>query len=95
VNSPNPFSRNTSLSFSVPGGTGSGGAAASATVRLTIYDVSGRVVRKLVQTSFPVGSYTVSWDGRDEGGSRVASGIYFARVSAGAQAVTRKMLLVR
>lgn len=101
ANAPNPFSRSTSLTFTVPNGSGAvgrGGGAASAatgTVRLTIYDVSGRVVRRLVQKSLPGGSYTVSWDGRDESGVRVASGIYFARVSAGAQAVTRKMLLVR
>ena len=101
ASAPNPFSSSTSLFFSLPGAraaAGAGGAAvstASVTVRVTIYDVSGRVVRRFIRSALPGGSDTVSWDGRDEGGKRVASGIYFARVSSGAEAVTRKMLLVR
>jgi hypothetical protein len=85
-NAPNPFSSSTALTFTMP---------ADAQVRVTIYDVSGRIVRRLVRRPLGAGSYTVSWDGRDDAGARAASGVYFARVAAGAWGTTRKMLLVR
>jgi hypothetical protein len=71
---PNPSSRGTSIAFGLPG---SGGA-----VSLRIYDVSGRLVRTLVDEPLPGGNHVADWDGRDERGARVSSGVYFYRLQA-------------
>ncbi|MCY3773491.1 MAG: T9SS type A sorting domain-containing protein [Gemmatimonadetes bacterium] len=68
-------------------------------VSLTLYNVLGRKVRALVDGPHSPGTFTTTWDGRDDGGSRVASGVYFCRMttggSAGGSEVTRKLLLLR
>ena len=53
----------------------------TARVRIAIYDVSGRVVRVLLDRSVAAGRHTLTWDGRDEQGRHVPSGIYFTRLS--------------
>ena len=58
-------------------------------VRLTVYDVSGRVVQQLVQTFQSSGNYTLEWDT-----SRLSSGIYFYRLNAGSLETTRKLILI-
>ena len=65
------------------------------TVNLAIYDISGRMVRTLVAAPKTAGEHAASWDGRDDGGSLVASGVYLVRVEAGGQAATRKILLLK
>jgi hypothetical protein len=67
---PNPFNPSTAISFVLAG---------AAPVRLDIYDVSGRRVRRLVDGPMGGGPQTVPWDGRDDRGRSVASGVYFAR----------------
>ncbi|MBI4530172.1 MAG: hypothetical protein HY709_01505 [Candidatus Latescibacteria bacterium] len=52
-------------------------------------------MRQLVQTALPVGVHTVVWDGRDETGKEVATGLYLYRLTAGEFTATRKMLLMR
>jgi len=84
---PNPFNPVTTLRFVVPGG--------APNVRLSIHDISGRLVRTLENGSLPPGRYARSWDGRDDGGHEVASGIYFARLVAGGEAATTKMTLLK
>ena len=66
------------------------------TVSLSIYDVHGRLVSTLVngQTYSP-GNYRVNWDGVNNLGEKVASGVYFARIQAGTFAKTIKMSLVK
>ena len=49
---------------------------------LTVYDVAGRRVRELARGGYPAGPQVVTWDGRDEGGARVARGVYFARLAS-------------
>ncbi len=63
-------------------------------VTLSICDVSGRVVRRLVDASRSPGSYRVEWDGKDDAGDRVPGGIYFYRLEQGEGRVSRKMVIV-
>jgi hypothetical protein len=81
------------LNVSFPTG-GVGGSAAFAEV--SVYDVNGRHIRTIIQGMFPVGARQATWDGRDESGQLVASGIYLIRVtSEGMTPLTRKLVIVR
>jgi hypothetical protein len=85
-NYPNPFNPETQVSFSLP---------EEAKVSLAVYNVSGQKVRTLLDSGLPAGSYTVTWDGKDNQGISVASGVYFCRLQAGEKVSTKKMTLVR
>ena len=85
-NFPNPFNPSTTIKFSVN---------SQNTVSLSIFGISGQKVRTLVNDRFTVGNHSVLWDGKDETGNAVSSGIYFYRIMAGNLAETRKMMLVR
>ena len=85
-NIPNPFNPETQISYSLP---------EAAKVRLTVYNVLGRKVKKIVDEYQTAGSKTVHWDGKDESGSEVASGIYFYRLDAGRYIETKKMVLMK
>ncbi|MCU0639546.1 MAG: S8 family serine peptidase, partial [Candidatus Krumholzibacteria bacterium] len=63
-------------------------------VSLKIYDVAGRRIKTLVDKNHSAGSFTVLWDGRNDHGSRVASGIYFCRLTMGKEIVTKKIVLL-
>jgi flagellar hook assembly protein FlgD len=52
-------------------------------------------VRELVNKGQPAGRYQVTWDGRDDAGGSVASGVYFYRLTSGAFSQTRKMVLLK
>lgn len=86
ANYPNPFNPKTTLPFSL---------AAPGRVHLAIYDVAGRLQRTLVDGSLPAGEHWVNWDGRDEAGSELASGVYFSRFEAGSVSEMRKLVLLR
>jgi hypothetical protein len=86
-NVPNPFNPVTKIAFDVP----SGGAI----VALRIYDVSGRLVRTLVDGYKPAGTRSVSWYGRDDQGRPVASGIYFYHLTAPSFSERKKMVLFK
>jgi len=64
-------------------------------VRLAIYDVAGREVRRLVDSDLPAGVHARDWDGRDASGRVVAAGVYFARLAAGDRVLTQKLILTR
>jgi hypothetical protein len=84
---PNPFRPGTRIEYAV---------AQPGRVRLVLYDARGARVRSLVlDDAHPAGGATVAWDGRDDGGRSLPSGLYFCRLEAGAQTSTRKLLLVR
>jgi hypothetical protein len=84
---PNPFNPATTISYDLP---------EPATVSLQVFDVSGRLVRTLVQgETVPSGRHEVVWNGQDETGRSVGSGIYFYRLEAGDFAATRRMSLVK
>jgi hypothetical protein len=86
-NFPNPFNPYTTIRYEVP--------AAGGKVSIGIYDVSGRLVRVLIDAPHTGGSYEVSWSGLDDGGRRVASGIYFCRLKAAGHVETTKIVLVK
>jgi hypothetical protein len=85
-NVPNPFNPNTTIAFDVPN---------SAPVRLTIYDVSGALVRVLVDRDMSPGRKQVAWDGKDSMGRSVASGVYFYRLDTPTFSKSRKMIMLR
>jgi flagellar hook assembly protein FlgD len=64
-------------------------------VRLSIYDVRGTVVRTLLEQLQPAGSHWVQWDGRNDAGHPVASGVYFYEIQAGPLREARKMIRLR
>ncbi|MCE5272581.1 T9SS type A sorting domain-containing protein [bacterium] len=87
-NYPNPFNPSTVISFSVPEGN-------RERVSLEVYDLRGRLVRRLVDSERDSGVYSVFWDGTDATGQRLPSGVYFYRLRAGSFSQTRKMVLLK
>ncbi len=85
-NYPNPFNPVTQIVYSLP---------QRAHVRLDIYNILGQKVRTLVNEPKAAGNYTVSWDGSDERGATVATGIYLYQMQAGEFTQSKKMLLVK
>ena len=85
-NYPNPFNPSTRIEFSVP---------REGTISLVIYNMLGQRLRVLAQGSYVPGHYTVTWDGRDEVGRTVGSGVYFYRLETGSTALVKKMLLLK
>ena len=83
---PNPFGESTRIGYSVTG---------PVRVRLTVYNVLGERVRRLVDETNAAGIYRVSWDGRDEQGRRTGSGVYFVRMEAGRTSRTQPLIVVR
>jgi photosystem II stability/assembly factor-like uncharacterized protein len=84
--SPNPFKTNTTIAFSLTQGSD---------VSLAIYDLAGRRVRTLLKDHATEGAHRAIWDGTNDSGHAVASGIYFARLQTGAVASTTTLNLVR
>jgi flagellar hook assembly protein FlgD len=85
-NFPNPFNPVTKIFFALP---------QKSRVGLVIYDAAGRRVRVLVNGEMESGLHSVIWNGQNERGRRVASGVYFYRLLAGDFEQTKKMLLLK
>jgi flagellar hook assembly protein FlgD len=66
-----------------------------AIITLEVYDVLGQKVRTLVNEPKRTGNYEVTWDGKNDSGEKVASGMYFYKLSAGEFSETKKMVLLR
>jgi hypothetical protein len=88
-NYPNPFNPSTTIQYDIPEGNG------TVPVKILVYDIRGRLVRKLVDEEKESGSYQVHWDGIDERGLQVSTGLYLYRLEASELSVSRKMLIVR
>ena len=88
-NAPNPFNASTAISFLIPF------RLANEETRLSIYNLTGQLVRVLQAETQPAGEHRLSWDGRDDYGREVASGVYIYRLDVGEWAVHRRMLLLR
>jgi len=85
--SPNPFAETTSIAYSVPTGGG--------LVDIVVYDVNGREVRTLVHENKGGGAGTVVWDGLDNTGERVASGVYFAKLDVDGLTASGKLIMLK
>jgi hypothetical protein len=88
-NYPNPFNSSTMIQIVVPG------LKVSTNVDLSLYDIQGRLVRRLLRQALSPGSYLVRWDGRADDGRAVASGVYVSRLKTEGPVQTRKMALLR
>jgi subtilisin family serine protease len=86
ANRPNPFNPVTSIGFELP----KGGRAT-----LRVYSVQGALVRTLVDRTLPAGRFSVAWDGRDERGASLGSGLYLSELVADGKRLTRKMSLLK
>jgi hypothetical protein len=83
---PNPFNPATSISYDI---------ASPGVVEIRAYDVAGRLVRELVKENKTPGRYQVIWNGLNSRGESVASGIYFVRMIAAGERLTKKMVLIK
>jgi len=87
---PNPFNPFARLAFDVPGET-----TGARPVKLEIYDVNGRLVRRLINGQVGTGRHSTTWDGRGTDGRFSASGVYFAKIEIGNFVATQKMTMLR
>jgi hypothetical protein len=85
-NYPNPFNPTTTIDYSIP---------QAGNVELVIYNTAGQKIRTLINQMQDASFYKVVWDGRDESGQSVASGIYFYRLVAGNFSKIEKMTLIK
>jgi hypothetical protein len=83
---PNPFNPQTTVHFSL---------ATSERVRISIYDVTGALVRQLVDETMPSGQHQARWDGKSDRGRGVTSGVYFVRMMAGSYSEVRKIVMLK
>lgn len=88
ANFPNPFNPSTTITYHVPEG-------APEHVSLKVYNLRGQLVATLVDSPRPPGEYGVTWDGTDNNGCGLPSGVYFYRMNAGPFHSTRKMVLLK
>jgi hypothetical protein len=87
-NTPNPFNPETHIAFDLP--------QDGVRVQLTVFNAMGQAVRQLVDApAMGAGRYGYTWDGRDDAGIQVSSGVYLFRLRAGGFVSTRKMLLMK
>jgi hypothetical protein len=85
-NYPNPFNPVTMIRFEIP---------KASEVKITVYNILGERVKTLVSGYFPAGSSSVQWNGTNEAGIRVCSGIYVYQMIAGNTVITRRMILIK
>jgi hypothetical protein len=85
-NYPNPFNPTTRISFSLP---------KAGPIEISVHDISGRLVRTLSNDYRHAGEFSIYWNGRDDSGGEVSSGVYFIRLKAGDFEATRKVTLLK
>ncbi|MCD6249886.1 MAG: T9SS type A sorting domain-containing protein [candidate division Zixibacteria bacterium] len=85
-NYPNPFNPSTNIAFELP---------SNGHVSLAIYNVLGQKVATITDQLYPAGRWEVTWNGNDDSGDQVATGIYFYRLTMGDNVLTRKMMLLK
>ncbi len=83
---PNPFNPKTTVSYYVP---------ESGHVELAVFDISGRMINRLVNENVTAGEHSVAWTGVDTRGSRVASGVYFFRMRSGGVVDTKRVVMIK
>lgn len=85
-NYPNPFNQSTRIEFTLEN---------SDFVDLTIYDLLGRKIKTLISENLPAGRNSAIWDGKDESGKDVASGIYLYELKEGDRSLSKKLMLLK
>ncbi len=84
-----PFNPTVTLSFTVPS------KLSGSRIELNIYDIQGRLVKKLVGNNLPSGKYMYKWDGRNESGNPVASGVYISNLIMAGYSYSQKLMLMK
>ena len=90
-NFPNPFNPSTTINFQIPGNIGS----EKIHTVINVFDVLGRLVRTVVDENLPAGFHTRHWDGLNDYGEKITSGVYFYSIKAGDFRKTKGMLLLK
>jgi flagellar hook assembly protein FlgD len=85
-NYPNPFNPSTQIKFSIP---------VNGFVTLKIYDLLGKEIKTLINSEYSAGSHSMQWNGDDNLGNKVSTGIYVYRMTSGNFASSKKMLLIK
>ncbi len=85
-NYPNPFNPSTIISYDIP---------KAGKVEIRIYDISGKLIRTIVNQSQAAGLHKAHWDGRNEAGKKAASGIFVYTVKFGKICLSKKMILLK
>ena len=85
-NHPNPFNPTTTISYDLP---------EQSLIKLKVFDIRGQEVTTLQNDLEPPGNYEVHWNGLDQSGNQVSTGVYFCRLQAGAYSKTIKMLYLK
>jgi len=91
-NYPNPFNPSTTIHYEIPEPRQTGNEIP---VRLNIYNLRGQLVRTLVDENKGSGAYEVEWDGTDDRGETVSSGVFLYRITVGDHVSTRKMTIIK
>ncbi|RKY49212.1 MAG: hypothetical protein DRP91_04775 [Candidatus Neomarinimicrobiota bacterium] len=83
---PNPFNPSANIAFEL---------RKEDRVKIVVYDITGRVVRKLIDNRFSPGSYALRWNGKNDSGMPLPSGIYFVKISTSGKNIVKKVTLIR
>ncbi|MCD6176767.1 MAG: PQQ-binding-like beta-propeller repeat protein [Candidatus Cloacimonetes bacterium] len=86
-NYPNPFNPETSINFFISENSGN--------IELTVYNLKGQKIKQLINDQLPVGQHSVIWNGTDENGKNVSSGVYLYKMETGNYSETKKMILMK
>ncbi len=90
---PNPFNPATSIRYSIPSVISTEGR--NLNIKLIVYDILGNVITTLVNEEKPAGTYEIIWNGKNNSGNNVSSGIYFARLNINQQFKNLKLMLLK
>jgi len=85
-NYPNPFNPSTTITFST---------RQTGRVKVNIYNIKGQLIKTMIDSEIPAGQHSLVWNGMDNNGESVASGVYFYRLETGNYKQTKKMLLMK
>ncbi len=85
-NYPNPFNPSTKIVYEIP---------AASHVSIEIFNILGQKVKNLVNQYHEANFYSVDWDGTDQAGQRLATGLYFYKIISGEHTVSKKMMLLK
>ena len=85
-NFPNPFNSSTTIRYELP---------LPSEVQINIFDITGRLIKTLIDREFQAGSFIIDWNGEDSRNEKVSSGVYFYRIDAGGFSKSIKMILIK